>query len=161
MQKDSTTGIIAAIVIILVLCWFVALFIPSRGFAEECTDMYVTAKLLNGRATPSKKGTKEALFDKGDKVQATGEWSKDHHWVEIIGGETGTVWCDIRYLTERKGAFMVRNNGSTPVKIRKNPFNGKLTGYLKKGKAVVIEQVVLGWGRCEKGWINLYYVDEE
>ena len=161
MQNDSPKGIIAAIVVILILSWFVALMVPSDGGAEEFTEMYVTANLLNGRATSSKKGNKEALFDRGDKVQATGEWSNDYHWIEIIGGETGTVWCDIRYLTERKGTFTVKNLKKTPVKIRKFPFKGKITGYLKNGKSVVIEQVVLGWGRCEQGWIDLFYVDEE
>ena len=161
MRKDSTIGIIAAIIIILILSWFVALFVPTSGIADELTNMYVTASILNGRASPSKKATKEARFDNGDRVQTTGEWSSDYHWIEIIGGETGTVWCDIRYLTERKGVFMVRNNHKTPVKIRKFPVKGKITGYLKKGKSIVIDQVVLGWGHCEMGWIDLFYVDEE
>ena len=67
-----------------------------------CATASVQTKLLNGRAAPRKKATVEARFDYGDKLELTGEWSDDHTWVEVIGGETGTVWVSIRYISERK-----------------------------------------------------------
>ena len=46
------------------------------------------------------------------------------------------------------------------IKIRSHPVNGKIRGYLKRGKTAEITQTVLGWGRCSKGWIDLNYVTE-
>lgn len=162
-KKIHISTVMNTIAILLIVGWICMLFIPSEGHGEsyDTVQMYVLANRLNGRARPSKKANKEALFDHGDCIYATGEWSKDYHWVEIIGGETGTVWCDIRYLTERKKEFTVRNNYKTPVKIRKFPVKGRISGYLRKGKTLVIDQVVLGWGHCELGWVDLYYVEEE
>ena len=101
-----------------------------------------------------------SFFDKGDKLEPTGRWSKDYNWVEVVGGETAGVWVHIRYVTERPNPFLARNESSTKSKIRSHPVNGRLTGYIKKGKEVEITQVVLGWGRCSKGWIDMSLLTE-
>lgn len=127
----------------------------------EGTKVIVIASQLNGRLSPSKSAHREAMFDRGDVLTATGRWSKDHKWIEVNGGESGTVWCDIRYVSERTDTFMITNYGNTAVKIRSKPVNGKVTGYLKKGKYMEVTQELLGWGKTEKGWIDLSYVIEE
>lgn len=127
---------------------------------EEQTYAYVMVELLNGRARPSKKSFQEAMFDYGDPLKETGEWSADHKWIEVYGGETGTVWVSIKYVSERKDVFTVRNEAYKRIKIRKTPVSGKITGYLKKGKELEIDSVVLGWGHCSKGWIDLSLVAE-
>lgn len=119
----------------------------------------VRTKLLNGRAAPRKKATVEARFDYGDKLELTGEWSNDHKWVEVIGGETGTVWVSIRYISERKH-FTAKNVDYKEVKVRDWPVNGKVHHKIKKGQTVEIEQVVLGWGKTKYGWVDLYYLEE-
>lgn len=129
---------------------------------EDPATVYVTAGRLNGRSMPRKKAFIEALFDHGDKLTATGKWSRDHKWIEVEGGEGGTVWVDIRYVSEIKQPVVVMTD-VTKVKIRKTPFNGRVTGYLKNGKELEIDQIVLGWGHCSKGWIDLgycYFVEE-
>lgn len=103
----------------------------------------------------------ETQFDCGFDLEATGEWSNDRRWVEVYGGECGTVWCDIRYVTERPEEFMVCNIDYPKIKIRKTPVDGKVIGYLKKDKEVYIDRVVLGWGHCKQGWIDLSLVYEE
>lgn len=122
--------------------------------------MFVTANRLNGRATPRKKGRIEALFDQGDDLLATGEWSEDHNWIEVVGGETGCVWVSINYVTERKYSFEAKNLEHKTVKIRSRPFDGRVTGYIRKGRKVEITQVVLGWGKTKKGWVDLFYLEE-
>ena len=122
----------------------------------------ITAKLLNGRMTPSKGAMKTAFFDKGDTVELTGRWSDDHDWVEVIAGEAGTCWVARQYVTENEEPFIVYNRDYGKVKIRKKPHDkSKVTGYLRKGREIQIDKVLLGWGKCDLGWIDLYYVEEE
>lgn len=144
-----------------IICLLLALIaLTGCCIAEENQCAYVMVKLLNGRARPSKKSFQEARFDYGDSLEETGEWSADHNWIEVYGGETGTVWVHINYISERKKVFTVMNENYKQVKIRKSPVSGKITGYLKKGKELEIDSVVMGWGHCSKGWIDLYYVEE-
>ena len=117
------------------------------------------AKLLNGRAAPRKIASIEARFDYGDIITLTGEWSDDHKWVEAIGGETGTVWVSIRYISERKH-FTAQNLYYKEVKVRDWPVKGKVHHIIKKGQTVEIEQVILGWGKTKWGWVDLYYLEE-
>lgn len=116
--------------------------------------------MLNGRAWPRKTASIEAHYADGEWVDATGKWSDDHKWIEVVGGESGTVWCSMAYLTERPHSFKVLNEHKTGVKIRKTPVNGTVVGYLKPGKTLTITQVVLGWGKCKSGWIDLQYLVE-
>lgn len=152
-MKIKNFWIVLAVVVILVC-------ICEHAFGSEMVPMRVIASQLNGRAWPTRKSQLEAFFDYGDIVQATGKWSDDHDWVEIKGGESGTVWCDARYLTERMDHFIASNEGRRSVKIRKHPVDGKVVGYLRGGKTLKITQVVLGWGRCDRGWIDLGYLCE-
>ena len=152
--------LISLIVAFTLLCTF--------AVAEEEEDeiyvsekLYVTATLLNGRATPSKRGSIEARFDKYDSVVPTGEWSTNYEWVEVYGGETGVVWCSIKYLTEIFEPVRYFNRSKGKVKIRKKPFIGKVISYLKPGKTVEITQIVNGWGKCKRGWIDMSYLEEE
>lgn len=139
----------------------VALFAAMKwAIGEGETTMFVTASQLNGRAFPTTKSRVEAFFDYGDLVEATGKWSDDHKWVEIKGGEGGTVWCMARYLTERTESFKAVNEGRKSVNIRKSPVEGKVVGKLKGGRMIKISQVVLGWGKCKSGWIDLEYLCE-
>jgi hypothetical protein len=127
---------------------------------EKTIPMTVIADCLNGRSAPRKTAFVEARFSFEDPVEAI-RWSKDHNWIEVYGGETGTVWVWYEYVTERYGDYMVFiNDCSGKVKIRKKPY-GRVIGYLKNEDEVFIEQVVLGWGRCSKGWIDLSFLTEE
>jgi len=111
---------------------------------------------------PSKDAIKTAFFDKGDILPLTGRWSNDHEWVEVYAGEAGNCWVKREYVTERMDSFYVINTEYSKVKIRKRPSDkAKVIGHLRKNKEVEITQVLLGWGKCRQGWIDLYYVQEE
>lgn len=122
--------------------------------------MFVMATQLNGRANPRKTAFVEARFDQGDTIKATGEWSKDHHWIEVEGGETGTVWVYADYVSERKRIFTMKNVNYKTVRIRSRPIDGRVNGYVRKGKCVEITRVVLGWGKCKNGWVDLSLLEE-
>ena len=131
---------------------------------EEVDDtpiyFYVQADLLNGRAEPTKSSGIESFFDYGDIIEATGKWSDDYRWVEVYGGEPGSVWVKISYVSERKGHCLFKNEDYNKVKIRKRPVQGKVIGYIKRGQSIDISQVVLGWGKCDKGWVDLSFLNE-
>ena len=92
----------------------------------------------------------------------TGRISQDCEWVEVYGGETGTVWVAARYVTERMDGFTVKNLNNGRIRIRaKLGGKGKLKGYVGHGKSIVIDRVVLGWGHCSRGWVDLEYFIEE
>ena len=150
---------------LIVICMVIFLF--GTAYAYDTTNMSghfvtVTAKLLNGRMTPDKGSAKTAFFDKGDTIELTGRWSNDHEWVEVIAGEAGNCWVSKSYVTERTESFMVYNRDYNKIKIRKKPSDkSKVSGYLRKGRGIEITKVLLGWGKCKLGWIDLYYVEEE
>jgi len=133
------------------------------GLADgaEYNGLYVTADVLNGRKWPTKKAGIEAVFDYGDLLEPTGRMSKDLEWLEVAGGESGTVWVFAQYVSERIIPFTVTNENNGKVKIRSKPGGGKLKGYVNRGKSVEIDRVVLGWGHCSRGWIDLEYLVEE
>ena len=151
----------------ILIIFLIILILFETAFASEDTNMEghvvtVTARLLNGRMNPSKSAMVTAFFDRGDSLELTGWWSDDYNWVEVYAGESGACWVARQYITERTEPFVVVNHEYDKVKIRKKPSEkGKVSGYLKKGLEIEITQVVLGWGRCKKGWIDLYYVQEE
>ena len=143
-----------------------ALFIPggARSEGDDYLDtlnendlhtLYVTASQLNGRASPRKTGFIEMTYERGDILKATGRWSNDHAGIEVLGGESRTVWVNAKYVTERKESFCVKARYYGKFKIRKKPFDGRVVGYFRDDQIVQIDQVVLGWGRTKKGWIDL------
>ena len=170
MQRDSRPALLLKnrTVTKTIKRWF-SLFLsiwvmclPTNSLSEKeppVAYLTVKAKLLNGRSAPRKKASKEAFFDFGDIVYATGEWSDDHKWIEVEGGETGTVWISIRYVTEKTGSFKAKNANYDKVKVRKWPEIGRVTHYIRRGQTVNITQVVLGWGRTRWGWVDLYYME--
>lgn len=151
-----------AVALILLFC-----LLLGSAMADEYSNMEghictVTAKLLNGRINPSKGAMKTAFFDRGDSIELTGYWSDDHAWVEVYAGEAGACWVARQYVSERTESFIVVNTDYNRVKIRKKPSEkGRVTGYLRQGREIEITQVLLGWGKCKLGWIDLYYVQEE
>ena len=152
--------------IIGAVIWLVIFFLQGVGIAEEAEEraynpLYVTADMLNGREQPTKKAQIGGMYYFGDELRPTGRISRDREWVEIYGGEAGTVWVKACYVSERFSAFTVTNENNGKVKIRSKMGAGKVKGYVKNGKSIEIDRVVLGWGHCSKGWVDLEYFIEE
>ena len=168
METNHMQSAVAIFIAVFILC--MAFVLIGYAIAEEPTStpepeedgiiFYVVADVLNCRMAPDKHSYVATVLEQGQSVHGTGRWSKDHKWVEIDHSEYGLLWCDYHYLTERRDAFEVETLWDSPIKIRKQAYKGSVTGYLKKGKTVKIVQVVLGWGRCKQGWIDLEYCIE-
>ena len=162
MMKKKMLVIFLTILMLLTATAATGEDLSTSNSSSETSSIhvYVRTELLNGRADPRKTGFIEARFDAGDLLEATGEWSDDHHWIEVVGGETGTVWVYADYVSETKRDLYYINNDYKKVKIRSKPVNGKIVSYLKKGKKIKITAIVLGWGKTKKGWIDMSYLEK-
>ena len=138
------------------------IFFGTISLAEEENEiaLFVTASKLNGRIKPSRGAEIVAKWPNGAELIPTGKWSRDHQWIQVIGGETQYAWVHIGYFSEQLTGFTAWNREYDKVKIRSRPIDGRITGYLKKGQEIEIEQLFLGWGKTEKGWIDLRYIEE-
>jgi hypothetical protein len=150
--------------IIAVLLFLFAVLIGCVKAEELSSENYIPLTVignnLNCRMSANKHSYVVTELEKGQGILSTGRWSKDHKWVEIEHPEHGKLWCSYQYLTERTDPFKVETLWDEPLKIRKQPFNGRVSGYLRKGKEIEITQVILGWGKCKQGWIDLDYCIE-
>ena len=140
-----------------------AVLLIGAAWAEEEQEpalLYVMAGSLFGRIRPGKNHAVIEEFDMGMELHPTGRMSKDHKWVEIETMENELCWCSVDYLTEREDVFHVYTLNDS-VKIRKAPGAGKVTGYARYEQVLEITQVVMGYGRCERGWVDLEYFIED
>jgi len=153
-----------AFIVIVVLSF---IYVANHGIAEEAEEepeyapLYVMTKTLNGRMRPNKKSQAIVEFEMMTPLQPTGRMSRDRQWVEIRSAEGDVVWCSINYLSERTDVFYVYHLHKEKIKIRKSPGYGRITGYAKKEQRLEITQVIMGYGKCEKGWIDLSYFIED
>lgn len=163
-MKNFVFKCVIAVCFVIIL-FFLVMVELGMVHAEEIPEenyitLYVTGSSLNCRMSPNKESFIVTELEKGQEIQSTGRWSKDHRWVEIVHPECGNLWCDYHYLTERTDNFIVETLCDDPVKIRRQVFNGKIKGHLRKGRTLEITQVILGWGKCKEGWIDLSYCIE-
>ena len=136
----------------------------SEDYDEEpiaLNKLIVVVDTLNGRFRPDKKSPVLAEYEFLDELIPTGKWSKDHMWVEVIHPEENTVWVNINFVSERLDIFEVYTLNDQPIKVRSKPETGKVKKYLRKDEHVEITQVVMGYGKCKYGWLNLGYFIEE
>lgn len=121
-------------------------------------NYYVIADFLNGRAAPSKNSSVEARFECGDIV--TPIQLNENGWVEVYGGETGTVWCKAEYVSACSSPIYYE--AEKTVNLRKNPsYESKIVSKIKKGRTMKISAEVFGWGYIRKqGWVDLSYFRE-
>lgn len=117
--------------------------------------MTITGDLVNGRLEPSKQATRACLpLEYGDDVKAI-FWSKNHKWIEVLGGDGGSMYVYYEYITERTDIYKVKNAMAGKVRARKRPVDGGVSGYIKRGQTIKIYQTIFGWGRTDKGWVDL------
>ena len=136
----------------------------SEEYDAETADLnklIVIVDTLNGRFRPDKKSPVLAEYEFLDELTPTGKWSKDRMWVEVTHPEEKTVWININYVSERLDVFEVYTLNDQPIKVRSKPEVGKVKKYLHKDEHVEITQVVMGYGRCGWGWLDLGYFIEE
>ena len=160
-KKRIVLLIAEAVILIAVICVVWSVLYGAGLAEEEYAPLYVTADMLNAREQPTRKAQVGGMYYYGDELKPTGRISRDREWVEIYGGEPGTLWVKACYVSERYAAFTVINENNGKIKIRSRMGEGRVKGYVKRGKSIEIDRVVLGWGHCKKGWVDLEYFIEE
>ena len=147
--------------IVLVLVLAVLAAINGSLAEEQPTQMYVTVsagRWLNGRYQPDTHSSIEARFQSGDTVDVY-EVSGD--WARVAGGESGTVWCDIHYLSatapdEQPETCTVHADGR--VRVRETP-DGKLIRWLNNGDTVQVQCRIDGWAYIGDGYVQDQYLE--
>ncbi|MDD3212105.1 MAG: hypothetical protein PHY64_00400 [Eubacteriales bacterium] len=127
----------------------------------QATPMYVTVSAgswLNGRAKPDAKSSIEARFQRGDTVDV---YEVEGSWARVAGGEDGTVWCCIDYLSDtapgtEPETCTVTANGR--VRVRKTP-DGELVRWLQSGDSVQVQCRVDGWAYIGDGYVAEEYLE--
>lgn len=157
MNKRKPNYDVDIYVLLIVVLLAIVLFFPSVGSSET---MYVCTKGddLNGRAAPDKNARIEARFSNGEAVEAV---SYRSGWVEVVGGETGTVWCSEKYLSSSQEAVKYRNTSGGRVFIREE-IDGRKTGLeVRSDRVVTVRRQMNGWGYIGAGWIDLDFFEKE
>ena len=142
-------------IILLILILLALLFLPLKSAAET---LFCTASTLNGRAEPSKKARVEAQFSYGDEMEVVGYTD---NWIEVVGGETGTVFVSAKYCASSLEKVKYENISGGRVIIRESPEGKKKNDWIKANKKVTISAEVDGWGYiADRGWVDLSYFSE-
>lgn len=148
--------LIALVIVLAVLVAF------KGSLAEEQpVTMYVAVSAgswLNGRYEPDTHSSVEARFQSGDTVDVY-EVSGD--WARVAGGESGTVWCDIRYLSAtapggQPETCTVQADGR--VRVRETP-DGALVRWLNDGDTVTVQCHIDGWAYIGDGYVQDRYLE--
>ena len=124
----------------------------------------ITATDLNIRKSPDTASDKVGSYKKGDRVtilEKSGDWGRtDKGWISLkyvsmdsTGTGTGTG------TGSSTGSGSTGTVTATELNIRKSASaDATSLGVYKKGDKVTILEKSGGWGRTDKGWINLKYV---
>lgn len=142
---------------------FCALFIWSvisvllYGAGAETLYSCTIKDDLNGRSRPSTSSQVEMRIPPGEAVEAV---SYSNGWVEIVGGETGTVWCKAEYLSSTLEPVSFRNTSGGRVFLR-DCIGGVKKGSVRANKTIVVIRQVFGWGYTGSGWVDLSYFTPE
>lgn len=111
---------------------------------------------LNGRAKPSIKSSVEMRIPDGEAVEAV---SYNGGWVEVLGGETGTVWCKAEYLSSTQEATKYRNASGGRVFVRDGIKGAKTGSVVPANKVVNVTREIEGWGYIGTGWVDLKFFE--
>ena len=111
---------------------------------------------LNIRSSPSTEAVVVGTLYAGDKVEISRrEEVTGIDWAYIISPEAG--WIVMDYVEMDIPSQMPTANG---LNIRSEAStDGKVQGSYNKGDVVTILETKNGWGRTNKGWIKMQYVN--
>ena len=152
------TRFLCVLLVLLGILLVIDCLFPIGAFAYEET-LYVMVTELNGRECPNTKCGVEAHFERGDMLAPI--QLNTNGWVEVIGGETGTVWCKAEYVSESESIRKWKNTSGGSVNLRANPScEAKKIGKIKHGRVMRITAEVMGWGYIkDQGWVDLEYFE--
>lgn len=142
---------------VVVWVFVVVLLLILSSFAQSET-LYCTASSLNGRASPSINARVEAHFEYGDELEVIGY---NDNWIEVEGGETGTVFVNAKYVASSLEKVKYENTSGGRVIIRESPEGKKKNDWIKANKKITISAEIGRWGYIvDRGWVDLSYFSE-
>lgn len=150
-------------VIILLFAIFGLFFLWGCVHANaesETQAVYVTASELNGREEPDMSASIEAHFYRGDELEAIGYKCG---WVEVYGGETGTVWCKAEHLTECSvdADYVNTSGGRVFIHAELGDDSKSPSHAVESRKRVTFTRVLYGYGYMGKGWVEMRFFEQE
>lgn len=152
------TRFLCILLVLLGILLVIDCLFPIGAFAYEET-LYVIVTELNGQECPNTKCSVEARFERGEMLAPI--QLSNSGWVEVIGGETGTVWCKAEYVSESEVIRKWKNISGGSVNLRANPsLEARKVGRIKHGRTMRISAEVFGWGYIkDQGWVDLEYFE--
>lgn len=108
---------------------FIVILLLILSSSAQSETLYCTASSLNGRASPSMNARVEAHFEYGDELEVIGY---NDNWIEVEGGETGTVFVSAKYVASSLEKTKYQNISGGRVIIREEPDGKKTTIGLKQ-----------------------------
>lgn len=144
---------VAFAVIAIILVSFLLILGPPAA-AETVYVCISDHSYLNGRCAPSKNAEVTMKLFNGDELEIV---ALRGEWAEVVGGESGTSFCKIKYLSEIREPVSFTNTSGGRVRVRHNPVDGKTVGWIEAGKTVTVSKQILGWGYTKSGWVDLSY----
>ena len=120
--------------------------------AEDATTGVITTNDLNVRTGPDTSFKRISSYMEDDSVEIL---AVVNGW-----GYTEEGWISMMYVTLPEPVYAVGNATVTVglnIREEPDPSAAKVDAY-KKGDRVTVIEVKDGWGKTDKGWINLDYV---
>jgi hypothetical protein len=159
--SGTVTVCVVALICILLMGFLASPFCPEWLYIRSAgaeTVLYPNVNdFLSGRAEPDKDSFLECKFYPGDEMIPTGD-AKDGY-IEVIGGETGTVWVNEKYVISSKTGT-VKSNGR--VNVRSEPdSNSSHVKWVYDGDTIEIYTESSGWIKTDGGWINGNFVEAD
>ena len=130
----------------------VSYFYIEGTTADDATTGTVTADELNIRTGPDGSYKSNGVYKEGDSIKIL---------AQVDGwGYTSKGWVSMKYVKLAEPTYATGKGTTTSgLNIRKeaNAESEKVGSY-EEGEKVTILEVKDGWGKTDKGWINLKYV---
>lgn len=123
--------------------------------ADDAASGTVDADELKIRSGPATTFKVLGTYKRGEKIELLGEVGR---W-----GYTNKGWVSMDYILKAEKVYTTGvGTTSTGLNIRKQPdADSQSVGTYTEGEIIEIIEVKGNWGKTDKGWINLRYVDFE
>ena len=149
-------------IVVIIAAIAIAIIATAVGASAKENTLYVSVDegtYLRGRKSPSLDAAVEMKLYNGEEVTVV---SAKGEWVEIEGGEPGTVWCYSEFLKSSSDdadckKYEVVSNGK--VRVRKE-INGEKLRYVRNGDILEVKFFVDGWAYLGDGYIMQEFLKE-
>lgn len=130
----------------------VSYFYMEGTTADDATNGTIITEELNIRTGPATSFKSLGVYKQGESIEIL---------AQVDGwGYTGKGWVSMSHVEQSPPSYTTGTGTVTSgLNVRKEPnADSEMVDTYKKGDSVTITEVKDGWGKTDKGWINLKYV---